>query len=109
VQRQAQLEAVAASELDQLVLDRTEAGEGLQLKLAELARDLALTEIRRLPAVRCRCSSPAQGQTRYASRNRTAMLVKSTAYRTAPAALLAILTVSFGSENKGTPRSVATA
>jgi DNA-binding transcriptional regulator YiaG len=33
------------------------------------------------------------------------MLVESTAYRTEPASLLAILTVSFGSENKGTPAS----
>lgn len=66
VQRQTQLEAVAASARDQLVLNGTEAEEGLQLKLAELARDLALAQIGRLPALHRRSSSSAQGETRYA-------------------------------------------
>ncbi len=64
---------------DQLVLDGTEVEEGLQLKLAELARDLALAQMDV-----CSLALPllllSSGPDKIRPKNRTAMLVKSTAY-----------------------------
>jgi hypothetical protein len=65
VQRQAQLEAVAAAPRDQLSLVAAEAEERLQLELAELVRQVTQAEVRRLPALHCRDPSQFRGRKRY--------------------------------------------
>ncbi|SEB24318.1 hypothetical protein SAMN05444680_1206 [Variovorax sp. YR216] len=61
VQRQAQLEAVAAPSPDQVELCAAEAEERLQLELAELARHVAQPQVGRLPALHRRAPSLFRG------------------------------------------------
>jgi hypothetical protein len=53
VQRQAQLEAVAAPPRDEFEFGAAETEKGLQLELADVARHVAQAQIGRLPALHC--------------------------------------------------------
>jgi len=106
VQRQAQLVVVAAPARDQFELGTTEAEEGLQFELGELTRQVDVPGS--VPA--SLASSPllvTRKAAKYAPRNRTESLVKSTTYRLRAAPLLAMRTVTFCTEIKGTPLPAA--
>src|SRR5260370_12698375 len=98
VQRQAKLQSVTAPRLDQFALGRAKGKEGLQLEGADLARQLAHVQVRRLPALHR--APPSLGRSPYASTKRTAMSAESMTCYLAPAPLLALRTVPYYPENK---------